>query len=195
MSVVDRLTNVPPAVLADPSVQEMIRQIDAESSGVDTNAAAVVTASPPDLTKYGIRLRTSGLMQQTMMLRVIGALKKHGLATESDNRVRFNVPDEYQPFIWTFILGANLTDVYKMLDVLDREGLSPAMAAVHQWFDGLNVPADASMDVLQAMTNSFELAMKAMKATPEGEVDEKKAVTGSSMSSTSSRTNTGGRKK
>lgn len=176
MSAADQLVGVPQDVIQDSRVQEAIAKIDAAD---DKNAAPIISATPPDLSKYGIKLRTAGLMQQTMLVRIIGSLKKHGLAVENNATVSFHMPDEYQPFLWTFLLGAPLKDVYRALDVLDKEGLPDTMVLVHEWFDSIQVPTGASVDILEAMTNSFSLAMKAMQFVPQSGGNEKKVTTGS----------------
>ena len=182
MSIADNLTNIAPDVLADPRVQSAIARADGNEA--ESPLAEIVTATPPDLSKYGIALRPVSLMQKTMLVRMLGSLKKHALTKIHETGMTVDIPDEYQPFLWTYTLAAPLTDVFKMLDTLDREGIAPVMSIVYQWFGSLNVPVDAENDILEAMANSLELALKALRRSPNDDVDEKKVSTGSSVSST-----------
>lgn len=178
MSVTEQLVGVSQEVLQDERVQDLVAKIDAKGDGIEV--ASLLTAPEADLSHFGIKLRTSGLMQQAMLVRVISALKRHGLADVQDKTgtVTFSIADEYQPFLWTFLLGAPLKEVYSAMDVLDREGLPPVMERVHNWFDSLNVPKEAGIDVLNAMARSFDLAMRAMGSVPSDGSDEKKVQTG-----------------
>jgi hypothetical protein len=179
--ITDKLVGVPQAVLDDPRVQAQI----VRAEGGDSKAAEVLTATPPDLGKYGITLQVNGLMMQARLVRVLSALRKHGAAKMDGETVSMDIPAEYQPFIWTFLLGAPKRLVYTGLDALDKDGLPAIMEIVDDWFESLKVPTDATADIMQAMANSFEQAMKAMKFVPSEGHDEKKVATGSVTSSTS----------
>lgn len=146
----------------------------------DEGLTAAVTANPnpvKGLEKYGLTLRPMGLMPSAMITRIVLRRKPK------------EIPMEYQPFIWIFILCADLQLVYDTLDVMDEDGFSKFMAIVDEWFRTTGIPQEVTTELMEAVGETFELCNKMLpKAEAEvkaGDVVKKNALPGMDSQQTS----------
>jgi hypothetical protein len=134
----------------DPEIRQAIA--DYETSDHSAAAKALTSPMPHGFERWGIKLRTPGLMHSAMITRVMAGRE---------------VPTTYQPFIYIFTLGADLEKVYAALDLLDKKGMPSFMALIHGWWEACGIPQGVTQDVLDAVAETFELANKLAPQAPQ----------------------------
>lgn len=159
-------------VIGGPDSPEVLEQLRIHEQEHEGNVARAVVGNPPlGLAKYGVTLRTPGLMHGAMIARVMAAAKDE-------------ISSYDQMFIYLFTLGAPLEKVYASLYLAEKQGLPAFMATTYEWFESLGLPKGITQEVLDAVTESFTLAQAlAPKETKDAEgvvTIKKKETLGSS---------------
>jgi len=181
------LVGVSPDILADSRVQEAL---NINQRGIDVEAAKIVTSNPSDrLTKYGIKLRISGLSHKALIARIMHACPS-SYKPKRDNMGKVELGDDNKPIlesspdvpgitqalIWLFTLAAPLTTVFSAVSVLETDGLDEFIEIVDKWFSEKNIVGTALQDIISAMAEDMALSAKVQMSSSNSGGSEIKNV-------------------
>jgi hypothetical protein len=151
-----QVVGVSPEVMADPRVQAAIDDIQQKP---EADASRVILAGlQGGVEKYGVKLRPISLtVVGPMLVQMAG----------------FKLPDAQQMTAMLYVLGAPLREVYTALGAGEKDGWPAFMEKAAEWLAASGIPQDMSLDVQQAIVQTFEMANK-LVGGGKGEGGEKK---------------------
>ena len=169
----------------DPRVMDALGAVD---RGIDKEASQIVTADNSDkLSKYGIKMRISGLNHKALIARIMYACPT-SLKPKKDEDGKIvndslgkpimesspDMPSINQALIWLYTLAAPMSDVYGAIALVESNGIDPLIEKIDQWCELKDIGVDALPVIIAAMSEDMRLIEKTQLSS--GNTTEKKTI-------------------